>query len=190
VPKLWNATIDQHRQAVREATLDATAALVRERGLRSVTMSAIAQRTGIGRATLYKYFPDVDAILMAWHERQVAGHLEHLAELRDHAAGAGKRIEAVLEAYALIQYERPGTELAALLHRGKHVARAQEHLQKLIRDLLHEGAAAGYVRDDVAPDELASYCLHALAAASGSSSKSAVHRLVAVTLAGIRPAHD
>jgi len=28
-------------------------------------MSHIAEKTAIGRATLYKYFPDVDAILLA-----------------------------------------------------------------------------------------------------------------------------
>jgi hypothetical protein len=58
----------------------------------------------------------------------------------------------------------------------------------MIRDLLTEGAEAGELRDDVAPDELASYCLHALAAASTLPSKAAVRRLVMVTLAGLRPA--
>ncbi|MGH2358185.1 MAG: TetR/AcrR family transcriptional regulator, partial [Candidatus Limnocylindria bacterium] len=67
---------------VRDAIMDSTTALVAEHGLLSVTMSQIAEETGIGRATLYKYFPDVEAILVAWHERQVTGHLEHLAEVR------------------------------------------------------------------------------------------------------------
>ena len=71
VPKLWTDTVAEHRQAVREATLDAAARLVAERGLTSVTMSAIATEAGIGRATLYKYFPDVEAILVAWHERDI-----------------------------------------------------------------------------------------------------------------------
>jgi len=186
VPKLWNETIEEHRRAVRDATLDTTAALVAEHGLRSVTMSQIAEETGIGRATLYKYFPDVEAILVAWHERQVTGHLEHLAELGDQGGDAGERLEAVLEAYALIHHEHHGTELAALLHRGAHVARAQQHLLDLIRDLLTEAAKTGDVRDDVAPSELASYCLHALAAASSLPSKAAVGRLVTVTLAGLR----
>ncbi len=56
----------------------------------------------------------------------------------------------------------------------------------MVRDLLTEAAAAGAVRDDVAPDELASFCLHALGAASALRSKAAVRRLVSVTLAGIR----
>jgi AcrR family transcriptional regulator len=187
VPKLWNETIEAHRRAVRDATLDTTAALVAERGLRSVTMSQIAEQTGIGRATLYKYFPDVEAILVAWHERQVTGHLEYLAELRDLAGDGRERLVAVLEAYALIHHEHHGTELAALLHRGEHVARAQQHLHDLIRDLLSEGAKTGDIRDDVAPDELASYCLHALTAATSLPSKAAVRRLVAVTLAGLHP---
>ena len=188
VPKLWNDTIEEHRRSVRDATLDATAALVAEHGLASVTMSKIAEETGIGRATLYKYFPDIEAILIAWHERQVTSHLEHLAEIRDQAGGAGGRLEAVLEAYALMTSERPhGTELAALLHRGEHIARAHQHLSGFIQDLLAEAAKTGDVRDDVAPDELASYCLHALSAASRLPSKAAVHRLVAVTVAGLRP---
>jgi AcrR family transcriptional regulator len=52
---------------VREAILDATGELVLSRGLLAVTMSDIAEATGIGRATLYKYFPGVEAILNAWH---------------------------------------------------------------------------------------------------------------------------
>ncbi|MDH4989147.1 TetR/AcrR family transcriptional regulator [Aminobacter anthyllidis] len=187
MPKLWNETIETHRRAVRDATLDSAAALVAKRGLASVTMSQIAQETGIGRATLYKYFPDVEAILVAWHERQVSSHLAHLVEVRDQGGTPRERLKAVLEAYALISHRHHGTELAALLHRGEHVARAQRHLQDFIRDLLIEGTKSGEIRDDFAPDELASYCLHALTAASSLPSKEAVHRLVTVTLAGLRP---
>ncbi len=188
MPKLWNDTIDAHRHTVREAILDTTWTQVAEHGLLSVTMSQIAAETGIGRATLYKYFSDVEAILVAWHERQVAGHLEHLAELRDQAGGAAKRLQAVLEAYAIICYHREhqGEELGALLHRGEHLARAQQRLVDLIKDLLIEVAETGDLRDDVAPDELASYCLHALTAASSLPSKAAVRRLVTVTVAGLR----
>ena len=186
VPRLWTDTIDAHRREVRDAILDTTAALVMQQGLRSVTMSQIAEETGIGRATLYKYFPGVDAILLAWHERQVTGHLEYLAEVGNRGGGAAERLGAVLEAYALISHEHDGTELAALLHRGEHIARAQQRLRDFIRDLLAEGAEKGDLRDDVAPDELASYCLHALGAAGSLPSKAAVRRLVGVTLAGLR----
>src|ERR671917_847376 len=189
VPQLWNETIEAHRRAVRDAIQETTWALVIEHGLTSVTMSQIAEKTGIGRATLYKYFSGVEAILLAWHERHVTGHLERLAEVRDQTGDAGERLEAVLEAYALISHHREhqGTELAAFLHRGEHVARAQQQLRDLIRDLLTEAAETGDIRDDVAPDELASYCLHALTAASSLPSKAAVRRLITVIVAGLRP---
>jgi len=189
VPKLWDETIESHRHSVTDAILATTAALASEHGLRSVTMSRIAEDTGIGRATLYKYFPSVEAILLAWHERQVSGHLTYLAEVRDQAVDAGERVEAVLSAYALVRHESHGhhdSELAAFLHRDEQVARAQRQLIHLLRDLLAEAAAAGAVRDDVAPAELANYCVHALAAASSLPSKAAVRRLVIVTLAGLR----
>ena len=188
VPKLWDETIEAHRRAVRDATLETAAALVSEHGLRSVTMSQIAEATGIGRATLYKYFPDVEAILVAWHERQIKAHLEHLARLRDEAGDAGARLEAVLEAYAFIRHEHQRNDLAALLHQGAHVHKAHQHLREFVRELLREAAEIGAVRDDVAPDELANYCLNALAAAGTLPSKAAVGRLVSVTLAGLRPA--
>jgi AcrR family transcriptional regulator len=186
VPKLWDDTIEAHRHAVREATLDTTAALVAAHGLASVTMSRIAQETGIGRATLYKYFPDVDAILLAWHERHVHRHLEHLAAVRDRVSGADRQLESVLTAYALMTHERPGTELAASLHRGDHVPRAQDQLQTFFGELIAAGVRTGSVRTDVPVAELTGYVLHALDAAGTVRSKAAVHRLVAVTLDGLR----
>ena len=188
MPKLWTETIEEHRRAVHDATLDTTAALVREHGLAAVTMSQIAAATGIGRATLYKYFPDVEAILIAWHDRQITRHLRQLAEARDAAAAPADRLEAVLETFALIQHQHHDTEFpVALLHRGEHVARAREQLQDLVADLLAAGAKAGTIRSDIAPGELASFCMHALTAAGSLPSEAAVRRLLAVTMAGIRP---
>jgi AcrR family transcriptional regulator len=188
VPKLWTETIEEHRRAVHDTTLDTTAALVREHGLAAVTMSQIAAAAGIGRATLYKYFPDVEAILIAWHDRHITRHLRQLAEARDAATTPAGRLEAVLEAFALIQHQHHDTELpVALLHRGEHVARARQQLQDLISDLLAEGAQAGGVRTDIAPGELAGYCLHALTGAGSLPSEAAVRRLLAVTMSGLRP---
>jgi AcrR family transcriptional regulator len=190
MPKLWNETIEAHRREVHDAIVHTTAKLVEAHGLLSVTMSRIAEETGIGRATLYKYFPDVEAILFAWHEREIEHHLRYLAEVRDQAGDTGRQLEAVLEAFALISHESHGrhnAELESLLHRDEHVGRAQLHVRDMIRDLLREGAETGDVRDDIAPEELATYCLHALTAASSLRSKAAVRRLVAVTLSGLRP---
>ncbi len=64
---------------------------------------------------------------------------------------------------------------------------AQQQVRDFVRDLLVESAEDGDVRDDVAPVELATYCLHALTAAATLPSLAAVRRLVRVTVAGLRP---
>jgi AcrR family transcriptional regulator len=186
VPKLWNDTIDEHRRTVHTAILDATAELVARHGPASVTMSQIAQGAGIGRATLYKYFPDVNSIILAWHERQIGRHLRQLTEARDGAQGPGRQLEAVLHAYATVSGTRHGGAPAPTLHRREHVAHAERHLRDLVGEIITRAAAAGEVRTDVPPDELAGYCLHALGAAGDLRSKAAVSRLVAVTMAGLR----
>lgn len=186
VPKLWTESVESHRRLVRDAAIDATAALVREQGIRAVTMSQVAQRTGIGRATLYKYFTDVETILAAWHEREIGGHLHELQQLRDRSSGPLPALTAVLERYALIQYAHDDSELVAQLHRGEHVARAQEHLSQFVASLIADAAGAGAVRQDVPAAELANYAVHALSGARTVSSKAAVQRLVAVTLQSLR----
>lgn len=195
MPKLWDDTIEAHRRSVQEATLETTAKLVAERGLRGVTMSEIAEKTGIGRATLYKYFPDVETILAAWHQRRIGQHLSQLGEVRDRTQGPEDRLEAVLTAFAHIQRERfrhhhsqpHGSELVVLLHTDDQVAQAQRQLLGLIGELITDAAAAGTVRDDISPEELAGYCVHSLEAAGHAASEEAVSRLVMLTMAGMRP---
>jgi AcrR family transcriptional regulator len=153
-------------------------------------MSRIAEETGIGRATLYKYFPDVESILLAWHERQIAVHLEQLVTVRDQEQDPVRRLHAVLETYALVSMESRGhhdNELAASMHRDQHVHRAEDELQRLVQDLVAGAVESGTIRDDIPPGELATYCLHALVAARTLPSKAAVRRLVRVTLDGLQP---
>jgi AcrR family transcriptional regulator len=189
VPKLWTETIDAHRAAVRDAALDAMAELVAERGLVALTMSQIAEQAGIGRATLYKYFPDAQAVLSAWHERQITAHLDRLTAAADPAARAVVRLETALQTYAHIQHHsaRHHGELSVLLHRGDHVQQAHQRLRDFVTDLIAEAARDGDIRDDVPADELAEFCLHALTAVGTAARPDAADRLVTVTRGALRP---
>jgi hypothetical protein len=55
----------------------------------------------------------------------------------------------------------------------------------MIRDLISDAQRNSDVRDDVSPEELVTYCLHALTAASALPSKVGGRRLVEVTLDGL-----
>ena len=189
MPRLWNDTIEAHRHDVRNAILDAAGSLANEHGVLAATMSRIAEQAGIGRATLYKYFPDAEAVLHAWHERHVVEHLEQLNELASGDGTTDQRLEATLMAYARICHFRArhgGADVGALVHQDSAVTDAERLLKKLFDDLLAECQAAGGVRDDISAPELAAYCLHALSAAGSLPSEAATKRLVSITLSGLR----
>jgi AcrR family transcriptional regulator len=185
VPKLWTATIETHRREVADAILDTAWKLLDHLGLRELTMSRVAEDTGIGRATLYKYFPDVDAIVVALHQRHVDGQLARLTALAEGEGDAVVRLRSVLEAYALLRQEHQGTAVEAWLHGSEAVVRGHDRLVELLARLLAEGAEARHVRDDVPPRELAHYCVAALAAAGRLPTKAAARRLVQVIVDGV-----
>jgi AcrR family transcriptional regulator len=181
VPRLWTETIETHRREVRDAIVETAGRLAISHGLWSVTMSQIAEETGIGRATLYKYFADVESILAVWHERQVAGHLAQLAGIGEGSQSPDMRLRSVLVRYAQICRERRrhgSDELAAALHRTAAVAQLRRQLLELIAQLIADAAASGHVRDDVPPSELASFTIHALDAAGDLTSQAAQTRLI------------
>jgi AcrR family transcriptional regulator len=186
MPKLWNDTIAAHRMAVRDAALDTTAELAATHGIPAVTMSLIAKETGIGRATLYKYFPDVETILFAWHERQIARHLAHIEKVAEGVSDPVARLTTVLEAYACIVHEHHGTGFSAALHRRPRAKQAEHTLHRFVSTLIAQATAAGEVRADIPADELAHFALAGLAAASQLPTKAAVNRLVLLILSGLR----
>lgn len=58
-------------QATVDAILEATARIVRREGLAGLNTNKIAERTGISVGTLYGYFPDKTAILVALARRML-----------------------------------------------------------------------------------------------------------------------
>jgi AcrR family transcriptional regulator len=191
VPKLWAESVETHRQEVRDAILDTVGNLVEHHGLLAVTMSQVASQTGIGRATLYKYFPDVQHLLISWHQRRASDHLQTLTNLADRLDDPASRLAAVLEAYARICQHRgqhTAGELGTLLHDDEKTDPLRRQIRELLTNLITDAAHSGSVRRDIPAGELASYCLHALAAASETKTASQRRRLVEVVQVGLSEA--
>lgn len=69
-----------------EQILDALQALMANRNIQTISVSEIAQTAGIGKGSIYYYFPSKDAILEALIERNYKKPLEtakHLSEQKD-----------------------------------------------------------------------------------------------------------
>ena len=172
MPRLWAETIDSHRRQVADAVIDAAAELVAESGPLSVSMSAVAQRAGIGRATLYKYFPDVESILVAWHRRAFGHRLEALQTLAQRpdltlddlvTFGAHQR-------HHLRQHAEAGTIGAVSEALSTPPTAMPDVLAEPVVDALaavmSELAHRDEVRPDIDPDVLARWLLHEIHAPS------------------------
>ena len=108
-----------------------------------------------------------------------------LAALRD-ADGSAVMVHALADNHANIPTARYDPDPDAVTLETGDSGAYRVRPCDFIAALLMEGARDGEIRDDVAPGELANYCLHALSAAGSLPSKAAVRRLVAVTMAGLR----
>jgi AcrR family transcriptional regulator len=181
MPKLWHDTIEAHRNAVADAIMDRTAAIAAAEGPHALTMARIAQESGIGRATLYKYFTDVEAILSAWHRRQISAHLSDLERIRARHASPLRALEAVLAAYASHSVHDHGMDLGRLLHALPHVAEAHRHLEAFVTQLITEADEADELTQGPSAEERARFALAAMQA-NPSHSRATVNRLVAMVL--------
>jgi AcrR family transcriptional regulator len=101
-------------QATRRRIIDAAIELHGTVGPAHTTISAIAERAGVRRATVYRHFPDERALFLgcsgAWRERNPVPDPATWAEISDPAA----RLEAALDALYR-WYEQAEPMLSALL---------------------------------------------------------------------------
>jgi AcrR family transcriptional regulator len=113
---LRRAPLQSRGQATFDHILDATSRLLDELGLEGVNTNAIAKAAGVNIATLYQYFPNKRAVLLALFQRQAERRVGTAQSL---LAGIGRtadwpaRIEAFVDGMARLRAELPGT--AALM---------------------------------------------------------------------------
>lgn len=131
--------------------LDAAAAVLGERG-DAASMEEVAEAAGVGRATLYRYFPSRDALLQALE----AAALE---EVCVKIAQAELDTVPVREGIARLNrgFLDAGDKYIALLHAGRkstdpHVI--EQRIAAPVRALIHRGVQDGTLRADIPPDLL------------------------------------
>lgn len=90
-----------------ERILRAAEACVRRWGLRRVSMSDVALQAGVSRGSVYRYFPDRDALVQAVLERVAAVHVAEAEPLvrRQRSLGA-KVAEAAVFVRGLVEDEQ------------------------------------------------------------------------------------
>ena len=139
----------------RRLIVDRSRALFFERGISALSMDDIASLQGISKKTLYKFFPNKDALLFAVVEERVTLIAAETARL---AADAGlpwlDRIGGIFKIVATqiggisqtaiqdIYYNRP--ELWERIDQFR-----RDHVFSIMTRLLEEGRKKGFIRGDI-----------------------------------------
>ncbi|MCR6485151.1 TetR/AcrR family transcriptional regulator [Amycolatopsis sp. OK19-0408] len=143
-----------------------------------VVLDEVARRAGLGRATVYRHFPDRTALAFA-----VAAH--HLAAFKNLVRGKESFRELLRAVLAMQARRRPLVKLFRELpeHNQRQYTQA---LVSLLRPAFESAQQEGSVRADLEPADLALlFEMHEAALVPGLGSREPAARLVRVFLDGL-----
>lgn len=139
------------RDRVAAGILDVAAGVIAERG-EAVSMGELADTAGVGRATLYRYFPNREALLRALAEMALEDLCERIASADLDAVPFEEGIARLARATATANQK-----YIALFRGGAKVLESDEverRVREPIRRFFRRGAAEGALRDDLPPELL------------------------------------
>ncbi|WP_327144784.1 TetR/AcrR family transcriptional regulator [Nocardia sp. NBC_01327] len=174
----------------RDQILNAALDVFRERGT-EVPMKDIADHAGVGVGTLYRRFPDRDALLIA----TARAHLERLAELataawrEEHTAWLG--MCRFLRECAEMQLGAQAAAVGPATHQAMHVDPRLTGVRAAAVDLVTrmtaQAQADGDLRADIGPEDIALLMTVQVYTRGDESYTDAVDRVMRIMIDGLRP---
>ncbi|GAB3587456.1 TetR/AcrR family transcriptional regulator [Amycolatopsis endophytica] len=140
-------------EEARRAILDTALRICHRDGYRQVTIKAIADEAGVGRQTVYRWWPDRAQVL-----------LDALIELREREPGLDRRtgdtlrdVERILARTFELTHESTGPALVGLMADAQDDPGLSDRLQgtvigprrDVLRDILLDGVEAGELAENV-----------------------------------------
>jgi AcrR family transcriptional regulator len=172
----------------RQRILAAAGALFGERGLQ-VTLDAVAERAGVGVGTVYRRFPDKEALIDALFEERI----DAVRALADEACGIDDAWEALVffleRAVALHGDDRALKEIVfSTAHGQERVGRARDRIKPVVSRVVARAQASGQLRADVHVTDvpMIQLMLTAVMEYAGEVAPEVWRRYLAVVLDGLR----
>lgn len=155
---LWSESVAHHKRRIQDHIVETTLQLISEKGMSGVSMSLLAERSGVSRKTLYNHFPDLEHVTLAWMRAEIEREYEQirqgLAELGDPAEKLSFYVRSSLSACKDRQHhagvEAAMSSQAAMSHEAwDHISEQFSKTEALLREILHEGVQKGTLRRDI-----------------------------------------
>jgi AcrR family transcriptional regulator len=144
-------TISDHKVRQAGHIVHSAMELVLEHGVPALSMSAIARAAGVSRQTLYKYFPDVAAVLRA----AVQSSEHETASIEAEETPAEQLIAFVRYVMSAAAAGHPSPAALEPVLAPEVRAELQAHsaqVRGLLASILHRGVEDGVFRSDLDPD--------------------------------------
>ena len=138
------------------AIMDAVGALLEETSVRDLTMEAVAKRAGVGKPTLYKWWPSKSALILAMFHERMARDSELAAVEGGAEENIRRKVRGIIRAFS----GRFGRVLADLIAEGQSEPALLQELyerhmlprRQAIIDDVERGKAAGEFTSDTDPE--------------------------------------
>jgi AcrR family transcriptional regulator len=147
----------RRNDAAQSAILDATFRLLSDPGTEALTIDAIAAEAGVGRQTIYRWWPSKGAVVA----EALARHAQVAVPERDTGSFTGDLAAFLIDSFAGLQNEGYADRLRQIVaeaQRDEHVARMLADFTAVrraaLRSLLERGRAAGELAADADLDML------------------------------------
>ncbi|HRE02981.1 MAG TPA: TetR/AcrR family transcriptional regulator [Ilumatobacteraceae bacterium] len=148
-------SIAAHREAITSRIFDALGELMHTEGYEAISLADVAAKADLARTTMYNYFPDKDALAVAYAEREVD---KYVASLTDQLARADNPVDQLRLyirrqlRYFATHHMPPGRTLQSMLPTTTY-QRLVHHVQLLetiLAGILGDGEATGYFTPNTA----------------------------------------
>jgi AcrR family transcriptional regulator len=187
-PKPLRADAERNRRRIMEAAAE----VFGERGL-AATLDAVAERAGVGVGTVYRRFPDKEALVDALFEEridEVRAIADEAALIEDGWDALATFMERALEMHC---HDRALKELVfSTAHGQDRVARARRRIKPAVETLFARARASGKMRADVDVNDLPILQLMVTAVIDYTQDADAPgiwRRYLAILLDGLRAEH-
>ena len=123
---------------------------------KDVTLSAVAEKAGVGIGTLYRHFPTRDALVEAVYRNEVE-HLSDAAAELLHEMSADKALEEWLKRYSALIVAKRGLKdaLQSIFEPGSDTyAYSRDRMANAVTLLLDAAAKSGAIRSDTDPQDV------------------------------------
>lgn len=151
MPRISEATIAEHRCRTETDLLDAWGSLMSEHGYADITLTLVAEHAGVARNTVYGYFADKEALLLAYLDREVARFMEQASAAVRAEESAADRLRVLIELQTryFAATAASGQELAGVLnpHSFGQMSAAFTPLLDMITQIIRDGRDDGSFRE-------------------------------------------